>query len=100
VSSTSRDSTGVGSGVLPNLPLWVQGAASGVADVAESVVQLELVCPAGPVPLAARGLAAVLARASPAGGGGRCVLGQGAWWLHGLVSDSIRLAEILYFGGG
>ena len=28
--------------------------------------------PAGPAPLAARGLTAVLARAGPAGGGGHC----------------------------
>jgi hypothetical protein len=34
-------------------------------DVAESVVLLA--CPLGPIPLAARGLAAVLARAGPAG---------------------------------
>src|SRR6476619_7737996 len=43
-------------------------AACGGADVAESVVLLA--CPAEPVPLAARGLAAVLARASPAGAPG------------------------------
>jgi hypothetical protein len=40
-------------------------AACGGAHVAESVVLLA--CPLGPVPLAARGLAAVLARAGPAG---------------------------------
>ena len=51
-------------------------AACGGAVVAESV--FPLACPLGPVPLAARGLAAVLARAGPAGvvltgwrGGGR-----------------------------
>ncbi|MBV8539066.1 MAG: hypothetical protein JO364_20435 [Pseudonocardiales bacterium] len=44
----------------------IKHAASGGADVAESVVLRA--CPLGPVPLAARGLAAVLARAGPAGG--------------------------------
>jgi hypothetical protein len=44
------------------------GAAYGGAGVAKSVVLLA--CPAGPVPLAARGLAAVLARAGPAGARG------------------------------
>ena len=45
-----------------------QGAAYGGATLAESIVLLT--CPAGPIPLAARGLAAVLARAGPAGAGG------------------------------
>jgi hypothetical protein len=48
--------------VLPNSALWDQGAAHGA-----NVVDLRCV-PAWPVPLAARGLAAVLARADPAGG--------------------------------
>jgi len=40
-------------------------AACGGVAVAESVVLLA--CPLGPIPLAARGLAAVLARAGPRG---------------------------------
>jgi hypothetical protein len=44
-------------------------AACGGADVAESVALL--MCPLGPIPLAARGLTAVLARAGPAGGDSR-----------------------------
>ena len=55
-----------------------------------------LACPSGPAPLAARGLAAVLARAGPAGGGGRCVQWQLAWWLCSPVFDSAGLAEIPY----
>jgi hypothetical protein len=51
--------------MLPNSPLWDQARRLGGADVAEFAVLLA--CPAGPVPLAARGLAAVLARAGPAG---------------------------------
>jgi hypothetical protein len=51
--------------MLQNLPLEDQGAARGGADVAEFVVQLAY--PLGPIPLAARGLAAVLARAGPTG---------------------------------
>ncbi len=51
--------------MLPNSALWDQGAAYGGADVAEFVTLLT--CPLGPIPLAARGLAAVLARAGPAG---------------------------------
>ena len=50
---------------LPNLALWGFKAACGGADVVELVVFLA--CPLGPAPLAARGLAAVLARAGPAG---------------------------------
>jgi hypothetical protein len=45
----------------------IKRAACGGADVAQFVVLLT--CPLGPVPLAARGLAAVLARAVPAGAG-------------------------------
>ena len=52
--------------LLPNLPLWdFKHAASGGAHMAEFVVLLA--CPLGPIPLAARGLPAVLARAGPAG---------------------------------
>jgi hypothetical protein len=43
----------------------IKHAAYGGADVSESLVLL--VCPLGPIPLAARGLAAVLARVGPAG---------------------------------
>jgi hypothetical protein len=43
----------------------IKRAACGGADMAEFVVLLT--CPHGPIPLAARGLAAVLARAGPAG---------------------------------
>jgi hypothetical protein len=43
----------------------IKRAAYGDADGAEFVVLLA--CPLGPIPLAARGLAAVLARAGPAG---------------------------------
>jgi hypothetical protein len=50
---------------LPNWTLWDQGAACGGAGVVEFVVLRA--CPLGPVPLAARGLAAVLARAGPGG---------------------------------
>jgi hypothetical protein len=45
-----------------------QGAAYGGAEVAEFGALLT--CPLGPIPLAARGLAAVLARAGPAGARG------------------------------
>jgi len=51
--------------LLPNLALWDQGAACGGAGVVEFVVLRA--CPCGPVPLAARGLAAVLARADSHG---------------------------------
>lgn len=44
---------------------WIKRAACGGADVAGFVVLLA--CPLGPIPLAARGLTAVLARAGPAG---------------------------------
>jgi hypothetical protein len=47
----------------------IKHAARGGADVAESVVLLA--CPTGPIPLAARGLPAVLARAGPGGRTGR-----------------------------
>jgi hypothetical protein len=48
------------------IPLYgIKRAACGGADVAELVVLLT--CPLGPIPLAARGLAAVLARVDPAG---------------------------------
>jgi len=40
-------------------------AACGGAEMVDSVVRLA--CPLGPIPRAARGLAAVLARAGPAG---------------------------------
>jgi hypothetical protein len=42
-------------------------AACGDANLAEFVVLLA--CPLGPIPLAARGLAAVLARVGPSGAG-------------------------------
>ena len=48
--------------------IWLYGikhAAYGGVDMAESVVLVR--CPLVPIPLAARGLAAVLARAGPAG---------------------------------
>jgi hypothetical protein len=48
------------------MPGVLKAAACGGADVADWVRQLA--CPLGPIPLAARGLAAVLARA---GSGGR-----------------------------
>jgi hypothetical protein len=51
--------------MLPNNPLKrIKTAAYGGAHVADWVHQL--VCPRGPIPLAARGLTAVLARALPA----------------------------------
>ncbi|MDQ4030880.1 MAG: hypothetical protein M3332_00855 [Actinomycetota bacterium] len=46
------------------------------APAAPTLAWLAVLClrlPGGPAPLAARGLPAVLARAGPAGGGGRCV---------------------------
>jgi len=54
--------------LLPNLPLWDQGAAAGGAPVAR-LVGIARARP-GSIPLAARGLAAVLARAGPAGADG------------------------------
>ena len=51
--------------MLPNLPLLDQGAACGGAAVTWLAGHLR--CPPGLIPLAARGLPAVLARASPAG---------------------------------
>jgi hypothetical protein len=59
--------------VLPNYPLWDQDAGYAGADMAG--LRCFLTCPAGPAPLAARGLAAVLARAEPAGNGGRSANG-------------------------
>lgn len=53
--------------LLSNSPLWDQAPPTGGVGVAELLVLL--VCPFGPVPLAARGLAAVLARAASAGSG-------------------------------
>jgi hypothetical protein len=51
--------------VLPNTPLKLSSAASGGANEARSVAPTQ--SPARPIPLAARGLAAVLARVGPAG---------------------------------
>jgi hypothetical protein len=68
------------------------------AEVVEFV--LLRACPLGPVPLAARGLVAVLARAGPASGGGCCA----PRWRHlGRVVPypiSGRPAEILHSGCG
>jgi hypothetical protein len=58
------------------MPGVLKRAACGGADMAEFVVLLA--CPLGPIPLAARGLAAVLARAGPAGARGRRQAGAAA----------------------
>lgn len=52
--------------MLPNYPLLDQAPPSATRHVAKLVVRLA--CLLGPAPLAARGLAAVLARAGPAAG--------------------------------
>jgi hypothetical protein len=79
---------------LPNKPLIDQGA--GYAGAGVTSLRCVLACPSGPLPLAARGLAAVLARAGPAGGGDRCGRRQCAWWLCSPVFDSAAPAEIPY----
>jgi hypothetical protein len=56
--------------LLPNSPLWDQARRLRRRGTWLSPVVV-LGCPAGSVPLAARGLAAVLARPAPAGAGGR-----------------------------
>ncbi len=90
-----RSQRGPGRGVFhsPRVPvrhccrIWLYGikhaARGGVCVVAEPVALLA--GPAGPVPLAVRGLAAVLARAGPAGGGGQYARWQRARRLRGLV---------------
>jgi hypothetical protein len=55
--------------LLPNLPLLDQGR---LRRRGRGWVGLSTRVPVGPVPLAARGLAAVLARAGPAGHSRRC----------------------------
>jgi hypothetical protein len=68
--------------------IWLYGikrAAVGGAGVAGSVGSLA--CPAGPIPLAARGLAAVLARAGPAGGGS-CQAAVHRWLMRVLPATS------------
>jgi hypothetical protein len=68
VRRAARD-TSMQVGVVPAelTSLYIKRAACDGADMAEFVVPFA--CPRGPVPLAAPGRAAVLARASPARGG-------------------------------
>jgi hypothetical protein len=65
-------------------------SGAGCSGVGVAELRCFLACPTGPVPLAARGLEAVLARAGPVGGGGRCAQRQPTRWLR--IFAPIQLA--------
>jgi hypothetical protein len=84
-ATTHSDSTRYAACVAELASNGIKRAARGGAAVAEAVVRLA--CPLGPVPLAARGLAAVLARAVPAGGGGHSsTVVRASWWVWSSMS--------------